>query len=142
MVTWHEGAIDKPTPASDQVVRQAEDELRVPLPADFLAIARNHQGARPEPAGIDLRDGFVTDVDCLFHFADSPFTSNILAAGFPYEDVLPKGIIPFARDIGGDVFCFNYRDDYDNPSVVFFGSGFGMIPLAPSFTAFLALLHD
>lgn len=142
MVTWDNGAIANPPPASDEAVRQAENELRVDLPADFLAVARTHQGASPQPASIDLRDGFVTDVDCLFHFEPSPFTSNILAAGFPFQDVLPKGIIPFARDVGGDVFCFNYRDDYDNPSVVFFGAGFGIVPLAPNFTAFLALLHD
>lgn len=142
MVEWTAGAIQDPSPPADAVVRQAEDELRVDLPADFLAVARACQGARPQPGGVTLPDGSVTAVDCLLHFEDAPFTTNILAAGFPYEGILPKGVIPFARDIGGDVYCFNYRDDYDRPSVVYWSADTGMVPLAASFTEFVASLHD
>jgi hypothetical protein len=142
MVQWIDRVISNPAPARPEVIRAAEDELRVPLPADFMAIAAHHQGAAPEPAGIVLPNGWETAVDCLFHFEDSPFTSNILAAGFPYEGVLDKGIIPFARDTGGDLFCFNYREDYDNPSVVFFSTDTGMLPLAASFTDFIGMLRD
>jgi SMI1/KNR4 family protein SUKH-1 len=56
--------------------------------------------------------------------------------------VLDKGVIPFAQDVGHDVFCFDCREDYDRPSVMFWGQGFGTLPLAPSFSAFLELLHD
>ncbi len=142
MVTWRDGAIPNPRAASDDAVRNAEKALRVPLPADFLAVARTRQGAAPEPAGVDLPNGFRTDVDCLLHFEDSPFVSNILAARFPVLKVLPKGVIPFARDVGGDLFCFNYREDYDAPSVVFWSVDTGMVPLAANFTGFLAMLHD
>lgn len=142
MVTWVDGAIANPPPASEEAVRAAQLQLRVPFPADFLAIARTHQGARPEPADIDLGNGFTTAVDCLLHFEDSPFVSNILAAGFPVADALDKGVIPFAKDIGGDLFCFSYREDYDHPPVVFWSADWGTLPLAPSFSAFVELLHN
>lgn len=142
MVKWVDGAIANPRPASDAAVRKVEDQLRVDLPADFLAVARVQQGAAPVPATIDLPNGFSTAVGHLFHFEDAPFDSNIVAARFPVEDVLEKGIIPFAADIGGDLFCFSYRDDYDNPPVVFWNTDWGVVPIADNFDAFVALMHD
>lgn len=142
MVTWVDGAISDPAPASDAAVRAAEDQLRVDLPADFLAIARTRQGARPEPAGIDLPNGFGTAVANLLHFEDQPFVSNIVAARFPVAESLDKGVIPFAADVGGDLFCFSYRDDYDNPPVVFWSVDWGTLPLAPSFSAWVEMLRD
>ena len=142
MVNWADGAIDDPRPASDTVVRQAQDELEVSLPSDFLAVAQTHQGAVPVPAGIDLPNGFSTAVDHLLHFEDSPFVSNIVAAMFPLLDVLDEGIIPFAADVGGDFFCFDYRTDDDHPSVVFWSVDWGVVPLAPNFAAFLNMLRE
>lgn len=143
MVTWVDGALAAPTPPSDAQVRAVEKALRVPLPADFLAVAKAHPGARPQPAGILLPGGFGTSVLGLLHFSgDGPAISNILSCQWLLRDVLKKGWIPFAQDIGHDVFCFDYRADYDRPSVMFWGQGFGAIPLAPTFAAFLELLHD
>jgi hypothetical protein len=143
MVTWTDGHLSDPEPASDAEVRAAERALRVRLPADFLAVAQARPGARPQPSRILLPGGFGTAVEGLLHFADDgPGLSNILSCQWLLRDVLDKGVIPFALDIGHDVFCFNYRKDYDRPTVMFWGQGFGAIPLAPSFTAFLELLHD
>ena len=142
MLTWTDGAIADPAPATDAQVLAAEDALRVDLPSDFLVIARQHQGARPVPSGVRLPNGFGTAVQHLLHFEDAPFASNILAGGFPFEGVLPRGIILFAHDVGGELFCFNYRDNYDAPSVAFWSTDWGLVPLAPSFGAFLELLHD
>lgn len=143
MVNWVDGTVTDPAPASDAQVRAAENALRVPLPADFLAVAKAHPGARPDPSDILLPGGFGTSVLGLLHFDDDgPAISNILSCQWLLRDALDKGVIPFAQDIGHDVFCFSYREDYDHPPVVFWGQGFGVIPLAPSFTAFLDLLHD
>ncbi|AGZ45157.1 SMI1/KNR4 family protein [Actinoplanes friuliensis] len=141
MTNWVDGAIDDPRPASDTAVRQAEDELEVSLPSEFLAVARVHQGAAPVPAGIDLPNGFSTAVDHLLHFEDSPFVSNIVAAIFPLLDVLDEGIIPFAADVGGDFFCFDYRADTNHPSIAFWSVDWGVVPLAPNFATFLDMLR-
>ena len=109
MVTWKDDLIPNPAPASDEAVRRAERALRVRFPADFLAVARARQGAAPVPNGITLPDGSVTGVHHLLHFAEEPAMRNIVARRFPVEGVLPKGVIPFAEDIGGDLFCFNHR---------------------------------
>lgn len=142
VVTWHDSLIPNPALASDAAVRNAERALRVRFPADFLAVARVHQGAVPNPADITLPDGAVTAVKNLLHFEDEPGMWNIIARRFPVEGVLEKGVIPFAEDIGDDLFCFNYRQTPDAPTVVFWGVDTGMVPLAASFTEFVALLHD
>jgi hypothetical protein len=142
LVQWVDSAIATPGPASDQAVRDAERRLRVRLPLDFLEVARVHQGARPEPGRIALPDGSVTSVGCLLHFQDEPFHQNIAARGFPLQGVLAKGVIPFAEDIGGDVFCFNYRKDPQHPAVEYWSVDTGGIRLAASFTEFVALLHE
>ena len=139
---WVDAAITNPRPATQAAVDAAERDLRVPLPSDFLAVASVHQGAAPVPAAFDLPGGFVTAVGHLLHFEDSPFTSNIVAAQFPLEGVLDKGVIAFAHDIGGDPICFSYRADFDHPPVVYWSVDTGEVRLADSFTAFLALLHD
>ena len=142
MVTWVDGAIADPSPAADAAVRGAEDALRVDLPPDFLAVARVHQGATPQPDGIALPNGFTTGVAHLLHFEEAPFVSNIVAARFPVAESLDKGVIPFAADIGGGLFCFSYRKDYDHPPVVHWSADWGELPLAASFTDFVALLRD
>lgn len=142
MTEWHDAAITAPGAASETAVRDAERALRVRLPIDFLAVAREHQGAAPAPAKVTLPDGSVTGVAHLLHFEDEPGFTNIVARRFPVAEVLDKGIIPFAEDVGGDLFCFNYRQDPERPSVVYWSVDTGAVPLASDFTAFVAALHD
>ncbi|MFC5063590.1 SMI1/KNR4 family protein [Actinomycetospora atypica] len=127
-------------PAGDAVVREHEDRLRVDLPRDFLAVAQHRQGAAPHPAKVTLPDGSATAVARLLHFGEG--FGNIVTRGFPLEGVLDKGVIPFAEDVGGDVFCFSFREDYDRPPVVFWTVDHGAVRLADDFTAFVAMLHD
>lgn len=141
-VFWRDSLIVDPPAASDAAVREAERSLRVGLPADFLEVARVHQGATPVPAKVTLPDGAVTSVKNLLHFEDEPGMRNIVHRRFPVLDVLDKGIIPFAEDIGDDLFCFNYRKDPYDPSVVFWSVDTGAVLLAPDFDSFVAMLHD
>lgn len=140
MVEWVDGAILAPEPASAEMVQNADRQLRVRLPLDFLEVARLRQGARPEPGRVQLPDGSTVSVECLLHFEEEPFYLNIVARLFPLRGVLQKGVIPFAEDIGGDVFCFNYRKDPEHPTVLYWSVDTGPIHLADSFTDLVGLL--
>lgn len=142
MVEWSDEAIEGPHPASEDAVRGAERELRVRFPADFLAVATIRQGAEPIPAGIEIPGFYGTSVFHLLHFEEEPWMSNIVNRLFPLEGVLDKGVIPFAEDIGRDVFCFNYRHTPNTPSVDYLSVDTGLVELAPSFTDFIALLRE
>ncbi len=141
-VVWNDSLIVDPPEASDAAVREAERALRVRLPAEFLAIARLRQGSRPAPNAVTLPDGSVTAVKNLLHFEEEPGIRNIVHRRFPVMDVLAKGIIPFAEDIGDDLFCFNYRKVPDHPSVAYWSVDTGTVHLAGDFDAFVGMLHD
>ncbi len=53
----------------------------------------------------------------------------------------PKGLIPFAPDGSGNYICFDYRNCYQNPSIVFWHHEIedheGILYLAPSFEEFI-----
>lgn len=142
MPDWIDGALAQSPPASDAAIRSAEVVLRVRLPQDFLDVARQTQGARPEPGKFTLPDGAVSGIQHLLHFENAPFTSNIVSRREVVAGVLPKGVIPFAEALGGDLLCFSFRANYDHPPVVFWSVDCGLVPLAGSFTDLLALLHD
>ena len=140
-VEWRDSLIPNPPVASDAAIRNVERALRVRLPADFLDVARMHQGARPTPDGITLPDGSVTGVKNLLHFEAEPANRNIVHRRFPVDDILAKGVVPFAEDVGDDLFCFDYRTSPDAPAVVYWSVDTGVVPVAADFTRFLAALH-
>ncbi len=144
MVEWVDDLIRNPPAASDSAVSQAEQALGVRFPPDFLAVARVRQGARPEPSRLQLADGSGTAVEHLLHFESSPGHSNIAARRFAVEDVMEPQVIPFAEASGGDLFCFDYREDPQQPKVVYWvhDDDVPLIPVANSFDAFTTKLHD
>ncbi|WP_147392110.1 SMI1/KNR4 family protein [Amnibacterium setariae] len=142
LVEWVPEAVPgAPRAIAEQVIGTYRAIGRWPLPEDFLEVAAEHQGVRPSPASFDLPGGFVQSVEHLLHFEPDSF-SNLVTRRFPLEGVLDDGVIPFAECLGSDVLCFDFREDRDAPSVAYWSVDTGLVPLAASFTAFVALLHD
>ena len=146
VVTWSDRLIDNPKPATDEQVQEAERDLEVRLPADFLAIAKVHQGAMPEPYCFDLPDGGQGGISYLLHFEEEPFNSNIVARGWPawVNGVLSEKVIPFAED-NGNLICFDYRNTDEAPEVVYWVHDDREAPLqrvASSFTELIGMLYD
>lgn len=141
MVEWVNDTIDAMPPATDAEVAAAEETLGVRFPADYLAVARAHQGAGPVPQRVDLPNGFVVGVDYLLPFSDSAGIHGIVARRFPLEDVIAPTVIPFAEDTGGDLFCFDFGKSASNPPVGFWSTDTGLVELAPDFTSFVASLR-
>ena len=117
-VTWHDGAITNPALAASEAVRQAEQALRIRFPADFLAVAAVHQDAQPDPANFTLPDGSIKAIEHLLHFTQDGL-SSVTGRIFPLKGALLRGVIPFAEALGSNVLCFDYRRDYNNPTVKF-----------------------
>lgn len=140
-VAWVPSAVPgAPRAMAEQVIAAYRAIGRWPLPEDFLDIAAEHQGVRPVPFSFDLPGGITQDVEHLLHFESESF-SNLVTRRFPLEDVLDDGVVPFAECLGSGVLCFDFRADRDAPVVAYWSTGTGLVPLASSFTAFVALLH-
>jgi hypothetical protein len=129
-------------PAPDEAtVREVEAALGVRLPADFVAVATAHPHAAPEPGSIDVPGFGGTAVDRLMHFtADEG--DHLLSCLWMVPDSLEPGLVPFATDIGGDLFCFDYRESPDAPSAGFWCTDTGYVRLADGFTELVGMLGD
>lgn len=142
-IRWLDRIIENPSPVSDEAFAHAQREFGVTFPADYREIVKQHQGALPLPNGIEHPDA-STGVEYLYHFEDEPYSQSIIGAYYPIGHALPSGVIPFAAGIGGDYFCFDFRDQPDSPIVsVWLHDGPGeLITLANSFTEWLGLLCE
>jgi SMI1 / KNR4 family (SUKH-1) len=117
-VIWQRPLPGRPQ-ASPEAVAVVQRTLGVRFPADYLAIATTMQGASPDPSHIKLSNGVGTGFGSLLHFEEAPPFSNIVARRWPVEDWLPPGVVPFA-DTSGDLWCFDFRANPDQPSVVYY----------------------
>ena len=140
-VTWINDQIANPPYASDEAVRVIERQFGVRFPADYLAVARAHQGAAPRPAGFDVEDFGRTAVQYLLHFEEKPPFSNIASRWEMAQDGLAEKVVPFAEEIGGDLVCLDFRENPDAPTVAFWSVDTGEVTIADSFTDFLTKLH-
>lgn len=50
---------------------------------------------------------------------DPDSSENIVKAYRTYAPTIPKKIVPFAFDPAGNLICFDYKNDENNPVVVF-----------------------
>ncbi len=99
----------------------------------------------PEPCTFRFSAGFTSVFNVLLHF-DADTTTDRIS---DLQDILrdsdaPRGLHVFATDPAGNLICFDFRDRPDAPVVVILdheGDVNAPIPVAASFTAFLAMLH-
>ncbi|MCL2713128.1 MAG: SMI1/KNR4 family protein [Alphaproteobacteria bacterium] len=143
-ITWRNFAITNPPKRSPESIAKTEKELGVKLPADFLAVAAMHQGRACSPNCFDLPDGSSSALGYVSIFEDEPRDDRIVS---PWNNAVavPDGVIPFSRDGGGDLICFDYRKTPDHPTVVFRDHEKCDDPplyVACSFTDFLNKLYD
>ena len=143
-VTWSDYLLTHPPVAAEESIRAAERTLGVRFPADYLAVARNNQGRSPSRGLFALEDGSDSVFNDLLHFEKAP-SGNLVKTWLNYEDLLPKGVIPFATDPGGNLLCFDYRQSVDKPTVVFWehdNPGAPTQRVAVSFTDLIEKLRD
>lgn len=144
-VSWSDYELNSPPVASEARVQASERVLGVPLPADYLAVARSEQGRAPSPATVTLADGSHTVFNHLLHFESSPESTSLIGVWQDLEDILPERVIPFAGDPGGNFFCFDYRNGAAQPPVVFWSHDDPQAPpqrVAASFSDLLERLAD
>lgn len=134
------------TPAprlTDERIHIVERRLGVRLPADYLEVVRDRQGAAPSPSVVPLPDGSSTVLNALLHLEEQPEGLSLISAGCP-DDLLPRWLVPFANDPGDNLFCFDYAADAAHPPVVFWPYDHLPDPpvwVADSFTALLSQLR-
>lgn len=104
-------------PITTEDINRVEDFFQVKFPARFRKISLDNHGARPRPNcfNTDYREG--GRIKSFLPLVRS-------CPGSIYEvmewigDRLPRGMIPFAGDEGGNYLCFYYFQTEDDPVIV------------------------
>ncbi|MEI3851383.1 MULTISPECIES: SMI1/KNR4 family protein [Ensifer] len=129
----------------DTVVVGAAMMLGVDFPPLYRELIRTHNGAYGDAefpvAGSSQAGGFGLWLSLLPWDSESVWTS--LACWSEHD--LPRQIIPFGEDGGGNLVCFDYRSSSE-PSIVLWYHELqgqdGIHPLAERFPDFLTLLRE
>lgn len=134
----------KPAPRGSAVAK-LEKDLNIKLLESYKFCLANFHCGHPDPDEIDV-EGKGTTFIAWFLSADdkNPKSGYILGRLRTLGSDIPDRIIPFARDPGGNLFCFDYRSS-ETPSVVFWdheaaSTNSSIFHVAESFEAFLAAL--
>ena len=131
----------------DATIEYIEQRICHKLPVDYLKIAKTENGKRPIPGDIDVGKRSTVFTCLLTLRKDDDPSNNSLLASFKNNDDRGDDIVPFALAGGGSRFCFDYRQNKDNPIVVFDNSDFeiedsrAIVYVANSFTALLEKLY-
>lgn len=132
------------TPIKTNRVVETERFLGLYLPDDYKQFACKHIGLPKLPDApeetlcvqVDTKYGGKGEEMYLWDFYDPIRIRQELE-----EEIegLPKALVPFANDMVGNYFCFDYRKKSTFPTVVLWDhEAIEVYPVAKSFTAFLA----
>ena len=132
------------------------------LPADYRSFLERHNGGVPVPdhwhcGPVHEEPGFgwtppSVQVDRLFGLVTEPTWASLAWAVRCYRGRIPEGLVPIADDPAGNVFCLDLTDA--DPGTVWYWDHENeaeegepawrenLLPLAPSFSAFLDGLID
>ena len=124
-----------------------ENQLGVELPDDFKEIIKNQDGGTPELPALDfcgMSEKVFSGLIPLLEFND--YSESIIETINSYETPFPEGIIPFAQDPFGNLYCFDYRNK-STPIIVYWNHEEGMNNenqfcfVADNFTKLLSMLY-
>ena len=104
-------------PLKREDITKVEQLFGVSFPEDYVKCAQLYHGASVIPYCVDFNDNVRVFAN-LLSFADNS-TDNIVKAYISNKDRFKDGIFPFACDLAGNYFCFDYRKDKSNPSIIF-----------------------
>lgn len=130
-----------------QEINYVENQLEVKFPQDYIEVVSKHNGGFPEPDTFTMNTWEEMMNNLINLKADADH--NIFKMIDAVSDRLVSGLIPFGRDAGGNLICFDYRTS-EMPTIVFWDheiAGGGELEKAvtficDNFTEFLNMLHE
>jgi len=125
-------------PATDEQLQQFETKHGLVLPAGLRQLLRHSNGGHPELdtiRAVGSGDSFSVS---RFHHLDGDGTGSLAYAIRHWSPILGHNLLPFAGDGGGNQFVVDLRDGA--VAICLHDQGFKVVPLSPSFEAFLAQL--
>ncbi|MDG0891825.1 SMI1/KNR4 family protein [Bacillus paranthracis] len=142
-ITW---SFMSKTPVTNEEIQAVEQYLNIKLPNDFVACVKKYDGGYPNPKVFDVpgQDENVFSDLLTLHIEDE---YSIVQNYNSVKDRLVAKVYPFARDPFGNLLCFDYRNNTDSPTIVFWDHEEenieeAIFPVCSTFTELLASLRD
>ena len=104
-------------PATKEYVIGVGKKIGVKFPSDYIEVAMNYNGAHVSPELFQV-EGKEKVFGTLLTY-DNGDDEHLLEVFNDFKDTLPQKVVPFAFDPAGNLLCFDYKDDENNPIVVF-----------------------
>ncbi|KFN04741.1 SMI1/KNR4 family protein [Bacillus clarus] len=142
-VTW---SFMSKTPITAEEIQKVEQYFNIKLPDDFVECVKKYDGGYPHPKVFDVlgQDENVFSDLLTLHIEDK---YSIVQNYEGVKDRLSDKVYPFARDPFGNLLCFDYRNELQSPTVVFWDHEEedmekAIYPVCSSFTELLNSLRD
>ncbi|PEZ09203.1 1,3-beta-glucan synthase regulator [Bacillus sp. AFS018417] len=130
---------------TDEHIQQVEQYFGVKLPHDFIECVKQNDGGHPQPNTFDIEGQDDDVINNLLTF-DLESEYYILQRYENIKDRLVDKVYPFARDPFGNFLCFDYRNNPQSPTVIFWDHEEEMeeaiYPVCSSFTELLDSLYE
>ncbi|MGG2093520.1 SMI1/KNR4 family protein [Bacillus sp. S13(2024)] len=104
-------------PITREDVKNVEQELGINFPLDYIECVMKNNGAHVSPEVFEVEGKRKVFGTLLTYDMDDD--ENIIEVFNDYKDTLPAELVPFAFDPAGNLICFDYKNDKNNPIVVF-----------------------
>ncbi len=128
-------------PAIDEEFHAIETQLAITLPADYRAIARQHNCGRPKPNAVDLPGKGEVVVERLLSVTSAAKDAVSVATLVARQRHKPD-LVPFASDPFGNLFCFHFVGKTAS-AVVFWDHERGTSTrICKTFSDLLNMLHE
>ncbi|MGE7902932.1 SMI1/KNR4 family protein [Peribacillus sp. NPDC094092] len=100
------------------VIASIERLFEIEYPDDYKMCVMKYNGGFPEPNIFNFGEGQQGVFNDLISFTDNDINIGMFYEQFSSPAL--KGIVPFARDPFGNYLCFDYRNNYSSPKIIFF----------------------
>lgn len=124
-------------------ISEFENKYEVSLPQEYKDFLLQTNGGRPEPDFFPFSDdGFV--VTWFYNLKNGKHLLELtLELLWIAEQIVPRTLIPIARDQGGDLVCISLNEEEYGKIYMWFGStDSDPVFLAESFTEFIDALVE
>lgn len=117
-----------------------QENFNIVFPKEYKDIVLHNDGATPYPRIIN--GTFINN----FIPVNPEETYNISKSCETLKSNIPTNVIPFAQDAFGNYFCFDFRKNKSNPSILFYDhetdNSDSLSFICNSFLEFLELLEE
>ncbi|USO01582.1 MAG: SMI1/KNR4 family protein [Alphaproteobacteria bacterium] len=130
------------------VIKQFQEKNKVTLPSAYVQLVTRCDAARLEKTDLvfydDNRKRYVqVGIDVFLSWSSDYKYSKLIDYYHAPPEFFPKGLLAFGLDGGGNLFCFDYRENplECDPQIVFWNHELDSVNIiAKNFNSFIASL--